>query len=135
MKSLIKAICMTSVLAGAGAAHADIVVVVNPKHAASSMTSEQLSNIYLGKDASLSPVDLPEASAEREQFYKKVAGKDAAQVKTIWARLIFTGKAQPPKETSGSSAAVKQVAGDEKAIAYVDRSAVDGSVKVVYTVN
>lgn len=126
---------MTTVLAGASAAHAEIVVVVNAKHAATSMTSEQLTNIYLGKDSSLSPVDLPEASAEREQFYKKVAGKDAAQVKTIWARLIFTGKAQPPKETSGSAAAVKQVAGDEKAIAYVDRSAVDSSVKVVYTVN
>jgi ABC-type phosphate transport system substrate-binding protein len=119
----------------AGKANAEIVVIVNSKHAAASMTSEQIANIYLGKDASLAPIDLPEASAEREEFYTKVAGKDAAQVKTIWARLIFTGKAKPPKETAGSAAAVKQVASDEKAVAYVERSAVDSSVKVVYTVN
>ena len=135
MKNAIKTVVMACALAAAGAAQAEMVVVVNAKHPAASMTSEQVANIYLGKDASFAPVDLPESSPMRGEFYQKVAGKDAAQVKAIWARLIFTGKTQPPKEVGSSADAVKQVAGNDKGIAYVEKSAVDGSVKAVLTVN
>jgi ABC-type phosphate transport system substrate-binding protein len=135
MKSAIRTVVMACALAAAGAAQAEMVVVVNAKHPAASMTAEQVANVYLGKDASFAPVDLPEASPIRGQFYQKVAGKDAAQVKAIWARLIFTGKTQPPKEVGSSADAVKQVAANDKGIAYVEKSAVDGSVKAVLTVN
>jgi ABC-type phosphate transport system substrate-binding protein len=122
-------------LAGLGSAHAEIVVIVNAKHPAAAMTAEQIANVYLGKDPSFAPVDLPESAALRNEFYRKVAGKDSAQVKTMWARLIFTGKAQPPKQVGSAADAVKQVAGNDKAIAYVDRSVVDASVKAVLTIN
>lgn len=122
---------MASTLAIASVANAEMVVVVNAKNPASSMTAAQVADVYLGKDANLAPVDLSEASAERGQFYTKVAGKDAAQVKAIWARIVFTGKSQPPKAVSGSAEAVKLVGANEKGIAYVDKSAVDSSVKVV----
>jgi len=135
MKSAMKTVVMACALAAAGAAQAEMVVVVNAKHPAASMTAEQVANIYLGKDTSFAPVDLPESSAVRNEFYQKVAGKDSAQVKAIWARLIFTGKTQPPKEVGNSADAVKQVAGSDKGIAYVEKSAVDGSVKAVLTVN
>jgi DNA-binding transcriptional LysR family regulator len=135
MKSAMKTVVMACALVAAGAAHAEMVVVVNAKHPAASMTAEQVANIYLGKDTSFAPVDLPESSAVRNAFYQKVAGKDSAQVKAIWARLIFTGKTQPPKEVGSSADAVKQVAANDKGIAYVEKSAVDGSVKTVLTVN
>jgi len=136
MKTSIQLLLAASLLAAFSAnASAEVVVVVNPKSAAASMTPEQVANIYLGKEASLSPVDLPEASATRSEFYQKVAGKDDAQIKAIWARLIFTGKTQPPKEVRSSAEAVKQVAANEKGIAYVEKSAVDSSVKTVLVVN
>ncbi|MET0657833.1 MAG: hypothetical protein ABW110_06710 [Steroidobacteraceae bacterium] len=124
---------LASLLTGIAAANAEVVVIVNPKHPAASMTADQIANIYLGKDASLSPLDLPESAGQRTEFYNKVAGKDTAQVKAIWARLVFTGKSQPPKEVGSSAEAVKQVAGNDKGIAYVDKSAVDASVKAVLT--
>lgn len=124
---------MASLLTGAAAANAEVVVIVNPKNPAANMTADQIASIYLGKDTSLSPVDLPESAGQRAEFYSKVAGKDSAQVKAIWARLVFTGKSQPPKEVGSSADAVKQVAGNDKGIAYVDKSAVDGSVKAVLT--
>jgi ABC-type phosphate transport system substrate-binding protein len=130
-----KTVVMAWALAAAHAAQAEMVVVVNAKHPAASMTAEQVANIYLGKDGSFAPVDLPESSPMRGEFYQKVAGKDAAQVKAIWARLIFTGKTQPPKEVGSSADAVKQVASNDKGIAYVEKSAVDGSVKTVLAVN
>ncbi len=135
MKSSLKLMMAASALLAFGAAQAELVVVVNAKSGAASMTPDQVANVFLGKDTSLAPVDLPESSPERAQFYQKVAGKDAAQVKAIWARLIFTGKSQPPKEVGSSADAVKQVAGNEKGIAYVEKSAVDASVKPVLTVN
>jgi hypothetical protein len=125
---------VASALATAGAANAEMVVVVNAKHPAASLTAAQVADVYLGKDTSFAPVDLPESAAERGTFYTKVAGKDAAQVKAIWARLVFTGKSQPPKEVGSAADAVKQVASNDKGMAYVDKSAVDGSVKVVLTV-
>lgn len=120
-------------LISGAAANAELVVIVNAKNGASSMTAEQVANVYLGKDSAFAPADLPE-SAARSEFYSKVAGKDSAQVKAIWARLVFTGKTQPPKEFGSSAEAVKFVGSNEKAIAYVEKSAIDGSVKPVLTV-
>jgi ABC-type phosphate transport system substrate-binding protein len=132
MKSIV---LMATAFAVLGTAQAEVVVIVNPKHAAASMTPAQVADLYLGKDGSLTPLDLKEPAALRNEFYQKVAGKDSAQVKAIWARLVFTGKQQPPKEMDSAAQVVKQVAGSEKAIGYVDKSAVDGSVKAVLTLN
>src|SRR5688572_17059991 len=114
MKTIVKTITMACALAGVASAHAEMVVIVHPSNAATTMTADQLANIYLGKDTSLAPIDLAGSNAGRAHFYSKVLGKDEAQVKAIWARLIFTGKSQPPKEVSSSAEAVKQVAANEK---------------------
>ena len=119
----------------AGSAQAELVVIVNPKSPAASMTAEEVANVYFGKNASFAPVDLPESAAARADFYKKVAGKDSAQIKALWARLVFTGKMQPPKEVASPGDALKHVAGNDKGIAYVEKGMVDSSVKAVLTVN
>jgi ABC-type phosphate transport system substrate-binding protein len=129
-------------LAGlAFAAQAQVVVVVNPKSAAGSMTADQVASIFLGKSNTLPSgaaavaVDQPESAAVREQFYTKVTGKSAAQVKAAWSRLVFSGKATPPKELGSSAEVKKFVAGNADAIGYIEKSAVDGSVKVVLSVD
>ncbi len=131
--SILLSMTLTAILASS--AQAELVVIVNPKSPAASMTAAQVANVYLGKDPSFAPVDLPESTPARMDFYKKVAGKDSAQVKALWARLVFTGKMRPPKEVSTSSDALKFVAGNDKGIAYVDKSVVDASVKAVLTIN
>jgi len=128
-------LAMTIAALMASSAQAELVVIVNPKSPAASMTADEVANVYLGKDPSFAPVDLPESAQARADFYKKVAGKDGAQVKALWARLVFTGKMRPPKEMANSSDALKFVAGNDRGIAYIDRSAVDSSVKAVLTVN
>ena len=115
------------------AAQADTVVIVSAKSTATTMTPEEISDIYLGKTTNMKPMDSGEAPV-RAQFYSKVAGKDDAQVKAIWARLVFTGKATPPKVLASSAEVVKAVAADPNAIGYVDKSAADANVKIVYEV-
>jgi len=133
MKAMIKATLGAAVLALALPAMAEVVVVVNPKASESSMTKEQVAQFFLGKSSSMTPVDQPESSPIRGEFYKKVTDKDASQVKALWSKLVFTGKATMPKEAADSAAVKKAVAADPKAIGYIEKSAVDGSVKVIYT--
>ena len=114
-------------------ANADVVVIVSAKSTASTMTADQIAEIYLGKSSGMKPVEGREAPI-RSQFYTKVAGKDEAQVKAIWSKLIFTGKATPPKQLATGAEVVKAVASNSDSLGYVDRSAVDPSVKVVYEI-
>jgi ABC-type phosphate transport system substrate-binding protein len=81
----------------------------------------------------MTPVDQPESAAIRAEFYKKVTDKDASQVKSLWSKLVFTGKATMPKEAADSAAVKKMVAADPKAIGYIEKSALDASVKAVYS--
>jgi ABC-type phosphate transport system substrate-binding protein len=127
------AVCFAVLAVGANVARADVVVVVSAKSTTTTMTAEEISQIYLGKSKSMKPVETS-GSPIRSQFYSKVAGKDEAQVKAIWSKLVFTGKATAPKELPSSAEVVKVVAADPEAIGYIEKSALDSSVKIVYTV-
>jgi ABC-type phosphate transport system substrate-binding protein len=133
MKRMIQTGIAAAALAFALPALAEVVVVVNPKAAEASMTKDQVSQFFLGKSSAMSPVDQPESAPVRAEFYKKVTDKDASQVKALWSKLVFTGKATMPKEVPDSAAVKKLVASDPKAIGYIEKSAVDASVKVIYT--
>ena len=106
---------------------------MNPS--AAPLSKDQVANIYLGRSFDLKPVDLPESSPVREQFYKKATDRDLSQVKATWSRIVFTGKGQPPKEQADAAAVKKAVSADPKAIGYIEKSAVDASVKVVLSLD
>jgi ABC-type phosphate transport system substrate-binding protein len=118
-------------LGAASVANADVVVVVSASSGAGTMTAEQVSDVFLGKSTAFTPVEQAESSPIRDEFYIKVTGKDSAQVKAIWTKLIFTGKAALPKALPSSADVKKALAADPKAIGYIEKGAVDGSVKVV----
>jgi ABC-type phosphate transport system substrate-binding protein len=107
----------------------DIVVIVNP--AAKPVSKEQIVDAYLGRSAELMPVDQTVGSAIYTEFYKKATGRDVAQIKAIWSRILFTGRGQPPKQLPDSAAVKKIVAANPNAVGYIEKSAVDATVKVV----
>jgi ABC-type phosphate transport system substrate-binding protein len=112
---------------------AEIVVIVNPKNPATRMFSEQAGQFFLGKSTLFTPVEHTDG-ALRNEFYKKVLDKDATQVKAIWSKLVFTGKASAPKEYASSAEVKKAVAADPSAIGYIEKSQADDTVKVILTV-
>lgn len=140
IKFALQSFVMTGLLALAQSASAQVAVIVNPKSPIASMTPEQVSAVFMGKSNTLPsgstavPADLPDSSGSREQFYSKAAGKTSAQVKATWARLTFSGKATPPKELGTAADVKKFVANNPDAIGYIEKSAVDSSVKVVLVV-
>ena len=135
MKKIVISLALSAVTMASFAlsASAETVVIVSQKNPATRMFSEQASQFFLGKSTLFTPVDQAEGSPIRADFYRKVADKDAAQVKAAWSKLVFTGKGTPPKEYAGNAEVRKAVAADPKAIGYIDKSAVDDTVKVILT--
>jgi ABC-type phosphate transport system substrate-binding protein len=115
-------------------ARADVVVIVSAQSSTANITPGQISRVYQGKSNAMTPLDIADPSIARREFYAKVVGKDDAQVKARRLSLVITGKGSAPKELSSGAEVVKAVAADPNAIGYVDRSYVNMTVKIVYTV-
>ena len=136
---IIRAAAAAALYVSSIGAFAQVAVIVSPKSPLATMTADQVSAIFLGKSNTLpsggtaSPADLPDSAGTRELFYTKVTGKSAAQVKAAWSRLVFSGKATPPKELATSADVKKFVAANPDAIGYIEKSAVDSSVKVIFS--
>src|SRR5450755_1203231 len=79
-------------------ARADVVVIVSAQSTTATITADEISRVYLGESNTLAPVDIADPSHTRREFYAKVTGKDDAQIKARWSRLVFTGKGSAPKE-------------------------------------
>jgi hypothetical protein len=62
---------------------------------------------------------------------ESIAGKSAAQMKSHWSKIIFTGRGQPPKTVSSGVEVKKLIAANPQAIGYIERTAVDSSLKVL----
>lgn len=105
-----------------------IAVITSP--GAAPVSKAQLAKIYLGRSFERRPLDLPEGPV-RLTFYKEATDADPAQVRAAWARIMFTGRGEPPRELPNAAAVKKAVIADVNAIGYIDAEAVDASVRAV----
>lgn len=129
-------LALSATLAQAG----ELVVVVSARSRIEALRPEQVAAIFLGQSARFpdgavaGALDQPIGSPERDQFYRRVTGKTPALLKAHWSKMIFTGRAQPPRELAGSAAVRKAVADDPALIGYIEREALDPSVRAVLLV-
>lgn len=116
---------------------ADVVPVVSARSSVDHVGKKDLADIFLGRTAQLPdgeqvvPIDQDEGSAARDEFYATFVGKTSAQLRAHWSKIIFTGRGKPPLAVANGIEARKLIAGKPHAIAYLDKSQVDSSVKVV----
>lgn len=122
------------------AAAGELVVIVSSKNPLTSLRQEQVADIFLGQIASFPggseavAIDQRIGSPDRDEFYTKVASKTRPLVKAYWTKMIFTGRGQPPREVADSSTIRKMVADNPSLIGYIDKAALDPSVKAVLVV-
>jgi ABC-type phosphate transport system substrate-binding protein len=122
------------------AAWSEIVVIVSANAPVTALSVAQVSDIFLCKTsnfpdgAAVVPIDQADGSAIRQEFYAKATGKSPELLKAYWSKLIFTGQGEPPREMADSEKIKKLVAHNRNYIGYIDNSAVDASVKTVFTV-
>ena len=133
---LLAASLSTSTFANA----ADEVVIVSAKSPLTALRPDQVADIFLGQVANFPDgaeavaLDQRIGTPLRDEFYAKVAAKSAPLIKAHWSKMIFTGRGQPPREVGSSSAVRKLVADNPTLIGYIDRAALDPSVKAVLMV-
>lgn len=115
----------------------DVVVVVSAKSPVTTLNKSQLTNIFLGKtnrfpDGSPAiPFDQVEDSPRRTAFYANYLDRSPSQLKSHWAKIIFTGRGKPPKALSSDDTVKNQIANNLSAIGYIDENSLDDSLKVV----
>ncbi|MFN3790910.1 phosphate ABC transporter substrate-binding protein [Massilia sp.] len=124
-------------LAACANASAELVVIVSARNPVPALSPDQVAAIFLGQagrfPGGLEVVALDQrlGSHEREQFYAQVTGKSPALLKAHWSKMVFTGRGQPPREAVDSASVRRMVADNPSMIGYIDRAALDASVRPV----
>lgn len=127
-------------LACAAGQGAELVVIVSARSTVETLRPDQVAAIFLGQSprfpsgALATAVDQTLGSDARNTFYQRVAGKSPPLLKAHWSKMVFTGRGQPPRELPGSAEVRRAVAEDPGLIGYIERDALDPSVRQVLLV-
>lgn len=114
-----------------------LVIIVNPASGVNRLTQDEVINLFMGREKRLpsglvalpvEPVGSPEM---RQRFYEKLINLPLVQVKTYWARMYFSGLAQPPRQVRDSEEVIEMVLANKGAVGFVERSKVDSRVRPV----
>ncbi|WP_407333122.1 hypothetical protein [Enterovibrio sp. 27052020O] len=138
MKRLVLALLTTAWLAWSHGVRAELVVVVNAENPVTELSSRQLIDLYMGRfnaypdGTAVLTTDLPADNPLREAFYRQLVGKSVAQINAYWARLLFTGKSEPPYTISSINGVTDYVKKNKNAIAYINEAELSTGLKVVY---
>ena len=127
-------VLLALLLATQGAAAEELVLIVHRDSGISTLSREQASHLFLGRVKMLPSggrANVVEVEPLRASFYRRLLGREIAEINAYWARLQFSGRTQPPLRVSDSAAAVARVAEDPQAIAFVDVVPDDPRVRVV----
>ena len=119
---------------------AEVVVVVGKDSPISSLSESQLRQLYLEGSGriggiSVKALDLPEDNRARKDFYQEAVGKTPAQMKSYWARMIFTGRGAPPRIVSGNRAMQVMLDNNPEMVGYLPANQVGDKLKVLRTLD
>ena len=125
-------------LMGLGASvNAEPVVVVNAASAVKQLSQDEVINIFLGRyrrlptGESAIPIDQPEGSPLRADFYRRLVNKDLNEINAYWSRLIFSGRTSPPVQAANLADVMYLLNSSASSIGYLDRSQVDKRFRIV----
>jgi len=116
---------------------ADIVVIVNSNNDITELTRRQVVDLYMGRTSffpngkKLQRYDQPINSTVRADFYFRMTQKPIAAINAYWARLLFTGRAAPPRVVSDHLEILEIVEKNPDAIGYLKEEHLNDRVTVV----
>ncbi len=140
INKLLLAALLAGCLAGVASA-ADLVVIVSARSPVTALRADQVAAIFLAQEnrfpdgGEAVAVDQAIGAPLRDEFYDRVARRSPALMKAYWTKMIFTGRGQPPREAAGNAAVRKLVADNPGLVGYIDRAALDATVKPVLVVH
>jgi ABC-type phosphate transport system substrate-binding protein len=105
-----------------------VAIVVHPESGIRSVTRSELSKIFLKRlrswqDGTMAePVDQRPNSETRRLFTRLVHRRDVVTIEVYWKRMIFSGRAVPPKEVATDREVLEFVRSTPGAVGYVSLS-------------
>lgn len=121
------------VLSPAGMAD-DLVVITNAASGVQQLTRDDVVNIFMGRykklPSGINALPLDHAG-EKAAFYRALLGKELPEIRSYWARLLFSGQSAPPHQFDSAEEVIEIVVNNKGAIGYVNRKSVDDRVVVV----
>jgi ABC-type phosphate transport system substrate-binding protein len=126
-------------LASTASAAADLSlrVVVNEANPTSSISLDELSDLFLKKTSQWSggsravPVDQPQESRIHQSFTREVHRKSAAGLRAYWQQRIFSGRDVPPLQRESDAEVIEFVRKNPGAVGYVSAAASVAGVKAI----
>jgi len=110
-------------------------IIVHPSNA-NNINKDDVVRIFLGKQAEFAngskatPVAQAENNDATNKFVSQVLNKTPAQLKSYWAKRVFTGQGEPPESLNGDDELINKVAQSPDAIGFISGAGND-QVKVV----
>lgn len=128
-------VALVTVLAASPARAGQLVVITHSDSAIHTLSREQVSRIFLGRLKLLPTgerVTVVEAGPLREHFYRRLIGRDIAEINAYWARLQFSGRTQPPLRLHSSEEALAAVLAERNVVGYIEADLLDPRAKVLF---
>jgi len=141
IKKYLLVICLLLFVGTGYTQNSSIKIVVNEKNDKTSISSNQVSRLFLkkatkwGNGVKVSPVDLAAGSNIRELFTKSIHGKSISAINAYWQKKIFTGKGVPPVELQNDKEIIEFVRSNPGAVGYVSAGANTSGVRVIKITN
>lgn len=115
-----------------------LVVVVHQSNPISQLSKKQIIDIYMGRfntfpeGTPAQPFDFPSGDSAKQEFYLLLLGKSERKVSAYWSRLLFSGRATPPKSAESKSQILAEIQRNPQSIAYVSNEDVTPEMKIVF---
>jgi len=128
---------LLALLSYAAPAIAEPVIVVNARSSVTQLSQDEVVNIFLGRyrrfpgGGAATPIDQPEGTPLRAEFYRKLVNKDLDQINAYWSRLIFSGKTSPPRSAENTAEVLRLLSANPGGIAYIERNLLDSRFRIV----
>lgn len=115
-----------------------LAVVVNARCGVAVMSRNEVINIFFGRyrqffnGREARPVDLVDGHPVRGQFYRRLVGKDLAEINAYWSRQVFSGRLQALHKVASPEEAMKWVAANPCGIGFIETAKADARFNIVY---
>ncbi|MDD2558569.1 MAG: hypothetical protein RBR43_06875 [Desulfuromonadaceae bacterium] len=111
-------------------------LVVHKSNPVTSLNLTEARNIFLGKKVFWNNGDsievfLQDKGEIHKTFALKTLGKSPRQLTMYWKRVLFSGEGIPPRKAANDHEMLELVAGNAKAIGYIDHEFIDNRIKAV----
>lgn len=141
------AVCLLGATTGAvaqgqfDAAGREILVVVSRQSAVQTLDNDTVADLFLGAISRFPDgrgahvIDQSDRQDIKRRFYAQVADMSLQQLRSHQARLLFSGRATPPRQAENSSLVAELVTRDPTAIGYIEPAALDDRLRVVLRIS